>query len=357
MTTDIELRLKSLQWARIHRAESWNPKDKDGDLLQAAEKVYKWLKQDDQPAPQDRLGRGVAQTQDRAAAEPKTIGTFGTDKDSVTELLARIGTCTRLLHLFGLEDMLNPMVMVLSERNRLRDLLAQKDTLCATPPTQSPEVKAAFAEAANQVAPATPQEDLEARRANEPVESAPSAFRSEMIDLIKKHRNIGPDGAIEYSKYSFMEAVDRVWQTTWKSPLVRVAAASTGRVGESLWILVDGGGCHAKAVIEEHTIRPGTNEDCYRVRRGCQYETVWGNDEGVTWAWTRDGFMHPVEAPAEQPAAKRVPEVGDLVSYSGGDAVVFNVAHLPHFCAIRVNSDSSTTVALHADGMGWTFKD
>lgn len=250
--------------------------------------------QDGQPAPgpkpipplwaeQERRGRGVAPLQDQAAAE-------------LHVRMPREGESVRIVygpdsHKAGQTD-----IMRVSNVRYPKFTVSTKDhcysryigdhgsTWCYRGELFDfeKEAKAAFAEAASQVAPATPQEDLEARRAHEPVESAPFAFRLELIDLIKKHRGIGPDGSIAWIKYSFIKAADHIWQTTW--------------------------------AIDSLS-----------------------------------------EAPAEP--AKRVPEVGDLVSYSGGDAVVFNVAHLPHFSAIRVNCNSSTTVGLHTDGAGWSFKD
>lgn len=147
------------------------------------------------------------------------------------------------------------------------------------------------------------------------------------------------------------------------------------REGETLWIKVDGGGYHAKAEIVEHTVREYAKdcwEACYRVRRGCQYETVWGRDEGVTWAWTRDGFHGPAERvgkgvasfsdPAESPAepAKRVPQIKDVILHKGQEWLVYHVSK-PYLWAVKMGDhpDTFEEFSFSKEGKegGWTFKE
>lgn len=106
----------------------------------------------------------------------------------------------------------------------------------AEQPAPSPEVKAALAQAADEIDPPTPEESHAARRA--------------------------------------YEAVPLLERTVWVKKL-----------NGSIWV----------ETIKSYHVAPDADR-CYMTSTGA---ILWGKDLGITWSLTEDGFQGAAEAPAE----------------------------------------------------------
>lgn len=158
-----------------------------------------------------------------------------------------------------------------------------------------------------------------------------------------------------------MDASQRIgFDKTWNYEQAPEPAAEQpfDPIGKEVWVKV--GAHHSNATIEEYQPAGPCQDSCYRIRRGTRYSKIYGEEEGKTWAWTREGLEPKAAEPAKR-QPKRQPKIGDTVIWGGREHIIYTLCSgSPRFYAVRVGSNSASYLfdfATEGTEGGWKYKE
>jgi hypothetical protein len=224
----------------------------------------------------------------------------------------------------------------------------------------SPEVKAALAQVAEELVPATPQEELKARRAyeadtNDYLLGRLSGF-SQAAALMDK---LGLDGDAERFRSEERRLANVL---AARGCCLNSEAPAANDVVDLLekvvWVRKANGSVWTETIKSYH-VAPDADR-CYLTSTGA---ILWGKDFGIKWSLTADALRGADESPAKP--AKRVPKIGDVILGDGCEWLVYHINLTGMaFWAVKLGPNENCTELFdvenegkeHKEG-GWSFKD